>query len=203
MSGGPGDKLLLATPGPGQEQVRQLRVQPRGETFRPSMRPGLTVVTGPSKTIAQPRRRTHDSTSATDAFSGLGPETLYKGADGCTPSLGRLLSSQNSPTHDALLSKNTPSAKLQAPTTRMARARGTVLGSNLEREAAETSEEEGPQPSYNTSPDQLAQGMVRNKPGEAPRPLMRPGPPLAPCPTNNRVQSRLRAQNMTTPTDAF
>ena len=169
-----------------------------GEASGPSMRPGLPVVTGRTKTMAQPRLRTQSSTSAADAFSGLGPENLHNGADGCTPSGGQLLPSQHSPTHGAPLSQNTPSAKLQVLTTKTARARGTVLGGAVEQEAADTSEEEGPQPSYNTSPDQPAQGTVMNRPGEAPGPLRRPGFPLqhhgtvqAPGPKRDNTNGRL------------
>ena len=57
-----------------------------GEANGPSMRPGLPAVTGPTKTMAQPRLRTQVPTGATDAFSGLRPDIKHKGADGLTPS---------------------------------------------------------------------------------------------------------------------
>ena len=83
-----------------------------------------------------------------------------------------------------------------------ARARGTSLGGAVERGAAKASENEGPQPSYNTSPDQPAPGTVNIRSGKAPEPPMRPGVALAIGPTKTMLKSR-RAQNVTTPADAF
>ena len=109
-----------------------MATHPQVAVSKPPMRPGLSVAIGPTKTMVQPRIQTQNLTSSTDAFSGLGPENQHKVADGNTPSGGRLLSPQHSPTHDSLLSQNTPSAKLQTLTTNMARARETVHGGAVE-----------------------------------------------------------------------
>ena len=104
------------------------------------MRHGLPVVIGPTKTMGQPRIQKQNLTSSTDAFSGLAPENQHKGADG-----------------------NTPSAKLQALTTKTFRAMRTGIGGAVEQGAAEALEEEGPQPSYGSSFDKPFLGIVKNR----------------------------------------
>ena len=146
-----------------------------GETSGLPMRPGPPVAIGPTKTMVQPRIQTQNLTSSTDAFSGLGPDNQHKGADGNTPSGGRLQSPQHSPTHASPLSQNTPSAKLQALTTKTARAMGTVIGGAVQRGAAEASEEEGSQPSCSSSVNKPSLGIV-SQPTWRSYPSRGPGP---------------------------